>query len=187
MLAIQKKTFWYFALLLGTYLLVSGCASTKKTTQPAPTTAPAGSGLDESFDPVALNDEDIEIPAAAGEEVTPGSIRQPTPPSAVETPSINREVDGFRVQLFASRDIEKATLEKQEAELVFARDSLAVYIEFDSPMYKVRLGDCQSREEAENLRVKARRKGYPTAWIVKTRVNSLPSLPKTSDSDLDRF
>lgn len=153
----------------------------------------SGSSVNEAFDPVKLNDEDLTFPEKdlqlSGTRPLPlpgdrqNGDRQnndvtPPPGPAVE----NRVIDGFRVQLFATKDNQAATLEKQEAEFVFSPDGVGVYIEFDSPMYKLRIGDCRTREEAEELRELARQKGYPTSWIVKTKVNTNPALPQMNRS-----
>lgn len=155
----------------------------------------SGSSINEAFDPVKLNDEDLTFPEKdlqlSGTRPLPlpgdrqNSDRQNTnnvtpPPGPAEE---NRVIDGFRVQLFATKDNQAATLEKQEAEFVFSPDGVGVYIEFDSPMYKLRIGDCRNRDEAEELRELARQKGYPTSWIVKTKINTSPALPAMNNSD----
>ena len=112
--------------------------------------------IDESFDPVLLQDEDLEFP-----EKTIPRQQAEMPVLPVEVPENeeaepNRVVGGFRVQIFATQNIENATLQKKEAEFVFVSDSVSIYIEFDSPMYKIRVGDCLNRADAENLRETAR-------------------------------
>lgn len=165
-------------------LLLAGCGGTRKVTpvlddKPVP---PAAAGLDESFDPGQLNDHDLSFPDKARPVLQEDSGSQPVAGTAVSH-SQNQEMDGFRIQLFASKDIERVTIERKEAEFVFLEDDVVVYIEFDSPMYKLRIGDCQTREEADQLRQLAKQKGYAAAWIVKTRVNSLPVLPGTENDN----
>ncbi|MCB0259884.1 MAG: SPOR domain-containing protein [Calditrichaeota bacterium] len=152
----------------------------------------SSSSVNEAFDPVKLNDEDLTFPekdlqlSGARPLPLPGDRKNdalPAPPPAGPAPAVeNRVIDGFRVQLFATKDNQAATLEKQEAEFVFSPDGVGVYIEFDSPMYKLRIGDCRTRDEAEELRELARQKGYPTSWIVKTKVNTNPALPQMNRS-----
>jgi len=55
-------------------------------------------------------------------------------------------------------------------------------LEFDSPYYKVRLGDFHIREEAEEIREIVRSRGYPKAWIVKSKIWSNPEFPALEDS-----
>jgi len=147
--------------------LLASCSSTKPaTTINVPVERPA-SGDDESFDPVTLNDEDLSFREEGSNVSTPTQ----TDTNVDNTPK-RRSIDGYRVQLFASKEIDKATQEKKEAEFVFNSDGIGVYIEFDSPMYKVRIGDCATRDAAEELREVARKRGYPTSWIVKAKVSA---------------
>lgn len=177
-----------FMVLIATIFIAAGCTSSKAVSTPERVAEPESNKIDESFDPVMLQDEDIEFPASktpvqSGENLPLGEGSDTQLPVVVE----NKLVEGFRVQLFATQDIEKATLEKKEAEFSFAEDQIPVYIEFDSPMYKVRIGDCTTRDEAEQLRELARRKGYSTSWIVKTKVNTVPNLPQGEGEDSGGF
>ncbi len=169
----------------GVLLIVSlwGCSASKPVTvvkESSETTK-----RDETFDPLLLQDEDIvfpeesPLPESGASETLPG-IGLPGPEK-----EINRQVDGFRVQVYATKDIERATLEKKQAEFQFLEDSVAVYIEFDSPMYKVRVGDFVNRDDAVRFKQIARAKGYREAWIVKTKVNTHPTLPKITDVNLN--
>ncbi len=181
-MANWAKLRWIVWLGLISWLAV-GCSSSRTVQSPQPSPTTPASPVDESFDPLQLQDEDIDFPAAPAATGAAEPTGQPFIPVKEPETRQNRVVDGFRVQLFATRDRQRAMVEKKEAEYVFAEDSVAVYIEFDAPMYKVRIGDCIQRGCAEELRQKARRKGYPTAWIVKTRVNTLPVLPVISPEE----
>ncbi len=180
---MKKIVLWklsLFLLVIGAALSMFSCASSRPATRADLPPAPAAPRYDESFDPYTLEDEDITFPESAA--VVNPSERPGNAAAGQNAPvEENRQIDGFRVQLFATNFIEKATLEKKEAEYLFAEDSIAVYIEFDSPMYKVRIGDCKTRDEAERYRRLARKKGYPTAFIVKTKINTNPVLPKRQD------
>ena len=48
------------------------------------------------------------------------------------------------------------------------RFELDVYLEYDAPYYKVRVGDCPTEWQGEELLQLARRLGYPDAWLVHT-------------------
>ena len=60
-------------------------------------------------------------------------------------------------------------------------DGYNIYVEFDSPYYKVRIGDFTDRDKATEFREIAREKGYPSPWIVKTKVWSNPSLSQEEE------
>ncbi|MBN2379826.1 SPOR domain-containing protein [candidate division WOR-3 bacterium] len=84
------------------------------------------------------------------------------------TPSGNM-VSGYRVQIFASSTNEGANKVASEARFKFTE---SVYVEYDAPYYKVRVGDYKNRSDAEILREKARNVGYSDAWIVQTEVSA---------------
>ncbi len=78
--------------------------------------------------------------------------------------------DGFRIQVLAVSYRDNADRVADEV-----RDRLAgysVYVEYISDLYKVRVGDCIDRSEAETLRSKLVNLGYDGAWIVKSEVRT---------------
>ncbi len=77
------------------------------------------------------------------------------------------QVPGYRIQLVSTRDESEARIIKQEALLKF---DVEVYTIFDNPYYKVRVGNCISRLEAEALQQKAIEEDFLDAWVVKTMV-----------------
>ena len=87
-----------------------------------------------------------------------------------EKPQELEQVQGYRVQVFVSSNRENAQKIKVEAEEIFPE---RVYVPYDAPYYKVRVGDCLTRREAELLLEKAVRHGYRDAWVVRTLVNQL--------------
>lgn len=150
-----------------------GCGAGKKTLD----TSGAGEkekseGYDESFDPLTLDDDDITIQkksdnGAIEEQITSDSV---TPDQAEQTGK--REIDGWRVQILATKNIENATLVHQEASDQFALSDLKVYLIFEAPLYKVRVGDAATRNEAETVRELARDYGYVEAFAVRSKVFS---------------
>ncbi len=85
-----------------------------------------------------------------------------------EDPDYPRVVEGYRVQLFAGR-------ERKAAEGVMratqAQYEYAVYMVYEAPQYKVRIGDFVGREEAAGFCERLRREGYSDAWVVKSNVS----------------
>lgn len=167
---------------------LAACGSSRQATNTVPD--PVGPAVetpavDESFDPIVLQDEDLSFPEKAVPTERAEVSVLPGEAEANREVEQNRVVDGYRVQIFATQNIENATLQKKEAEFVFVADTVALYIEFDSPMYKIRVGDCLNRADAENLREISRKHGYPTSFIVKTKVNTVPNVPRDSDALFD--
>lgn len=85
------------------------------------------------------------------------------------TKTTTTSVPGYRVQIFASSTQEGADKIASEARFKFTE---RVYVEYDAPYYKVRVGNYKNRADAEILREKARNMGYPDAWIVQTEVTA---------------
>ena len=152
---------YLIVLILG--LLLIGCSGSKSVTKQD---THSDSNYDESFDPMTLNDNDIEFPAIAK------SVKQnkDSVTYSNNTPDTPKEVNGFRVQIIATQDLEKATLLEEEAKSQFAMSGHKTYLVFEAPLYKIRLGDFTSRDQADELKIQALRYGYREAFIVRTKV-----------------
>jgi len=77
-------------------------------------------------------------------------------------------VHGFRIQIFASNSIDEANAMKATASQIISGDS--VYVVFDPPVYKVRVGDFLTRIEASRKLSSFVEKGFPDAWVVNDRI-----------------
>ena len=75
--------------------------------------------------------------------------------------------EGYRLQIFESSSVEEAnrTLRKFERSL---KDS--VYMVFEAPLYKLRLGNFVTKKEAEKQKENLKKKGYKNIWIVRSRI-----------------
>lgn len=172
-MVLKRFQFGIISSLIITLML--SCSSGRKTARDD-TPGKESPQYDESFDPLRLNEDEIvfkEEPKATKQEDKLDQIDI----SRKSEQTQDKLIDGFRIQLFATKDIESATIAKKEAQFVFAEDSLNIYVEFDSPYYKLRIGDFREREEAVMFREVAREKGYSSSWIVKTKVWSNSSPP----------
>ncbi len=164
--------------------LFSGCAGAKKQVAPAAEETveqPLAEGqFDESFDPLSLDDDDIVIKRTHAMEgisnqpmesltFQPANREQNT--EAIPDSLITyHEVDGFRVQIFAGRNVEAATMTKTKALADFELYNQKVYFIFEAPFYKIRVGDFTDRTKAEKARELARKLGYREAFVVKSKV-----------------
>lgn len=128
-------------------------------------------GLVEDFDPMTLNDEEIEVEPLP--EQSAASTEGPLiASSAISDMSDNQvedgeEVLGFRVQLLSVSDEQSAREAKRRAMMRFNEN---VYMILDGPSYKIRVGDCRTRDEAKTIKTMAVEKGYADAWIVQSKV-----------------
>ncbi len=85
------------------------------------------------------------------------------------TTATTQKVYGYRVQIFATIYKDKAEKIRAEAQ---EKVEYPVYVEEIAPFYKVRIGDFQKREEAEQfLSVAQKSLGYSDAFVAETIIN----------------
>ena len=88
-------------------------------------------------------------------------------------------VAGYRVQVYTTQNISEAD------SILTLTDSLfngEAYLQFDAPLYKIRVGNLKSRANAETLQLVTRKKGFPRSWVLRTRVFMNLRQPKEKDS-----
>ena len=76
-------------------------------------------------------------------------------------------IEGFRVQVLATNQLVKA--EKLQKDLSSVLNQ-KIYIVFEAPNYKVRVGNFIDRNKAEIFRQNIVKKGYQSSWIIRTRI-----------------
>lgn len=77
---------------------------------------------------------------------------------------------GFRIQVFSTSSIDEAMKLKIDVLAKLPHDS--VYVVYDPPVYKVRLGDFPSRYDASIKLSSIVDQGFPDAWIVPDNIVS---------------
>ena len=89
--------------------------------------------------------------------------------------SVKSESEGYRVQVLATRYFERA-----DSLAVIMKNTVSdsVYVDFEAPNYKVRIGDFIDRDSAESLQQELMQMGYNSAWILRARINSQASIIK---------
>ena len=78
-------------------------------------------------------------------------------------------VKGYRVQVAISENQEDLIEVKKSLEEVVKEK---IYIQFELPNYKLRVGNFSSRKKAELYRNKIVRLGYRSAWVIPTLIES---------------
>jgi len=149
------------------FCLLAGCTASK-TTRTDQSERPVNNFYDESFDPLSLNDDDIVINKE--EEINLNESNKSDTNLNKETLINRKEVDGYRVQILATKNIETATLIQQKAKDQFAVMNYNTYLIFETPLYRVRVGDALNRKQAETIRDVAKDYGYDEAFIVRSKV-----------------
>lgn len=159
----------YFILLASIIVLLSSCGPSQKIVKKEPAEQAQTSPYDERFDPLSLNDDDIVIEAGNKKE-TKQVRKDVLNRDADKENLIEQEVDGWRVQIFVSNNFESATVKQEQAKSQFKEELHKVYLIFETPYYKIRVGDFVNHQEAEELRDKAREMGYNQAFLVPSKV-----------------
>ena len=87
--------------------------------------------------------------------------------------SIQTITEGFRIQLLATKDRMNAEKLLNELSVLYEEE---IYIIFEAPNYKVRIGNYIDRKDAEKVRNFLTNRGFPSAWIVRTKIQTGNSL-----------
>jgi len=85
---------------------------------------------------------------------------------SIDTNLIN-SVKGYRIQVAISQN-EKDLIDIKEKLEVIVKEK--IYIKFELPNYKLRVGNFDSRKKAEAYRNKVIQLGYRSAWVVPTLI-----------------
>lgn len=77
--------------------------------------------------------------------------------------------DGYRVQVLATDNIDEAN---QIRDAIYSKtNNKEVYVSFEPPFYKVKVGDFKSVEDASNLKFKLNQLGYSEARVIQDTIN----------------
>lgn len=89
-----------------------------------------------------------------------------------------RKMGGYRVQIYSDNNARTAKNEARSKERAVASQfpDLATYVVYDSPYWRLRVGDCKSRAEADELAAQLR-KAFPAygseITVVRDRINAV--------------
>mgnify|MGYP001341569143 CR=1 FL=1 len=86
---------------------------------------------------------------------------------AVIDTSFTTSVKGYRIQVAISQDENDLIKIKEKLELTIKEK---IYIKFELPNYKLRVGNFDSRKKAEAYRNRIIQLGYRSAWVIPTLI-----------------
>ncbi len=81
-------------------------------------------------------------------------------------------VSGYRIQIFSASSQQAAEQAQAQARNLLGRED--VYIEFEPPFFKVRIGNFRKRKEAEEFLKIVKKHGYDTPFPIETQISVLP-------------
>ncbi|RLC42166.1 MAG: hypothetical protein DRH51_01450 [Candidatus Coatesbacteria bacterium] len=125
---------------------------------------PPDDTLDEDIE--ELDETEFVVEGVIGEEDGGEAPVYEQPYSEGDTTETTYSYEGpfYRVQVIASST--KTGADKVAEEVRMKLPGKMVYVEHIGQYWKVRVGDCRTRKEAETLRDELRNLGYSDAWIV---------------------
>ena len=119
----------YLVVAIG-LIFIFGCASSSKVQTNVDQGGIKSTGkYDESFDPLTLDDDDIEINREEN-RVPVDQNQGKTETNEPEEKVVMHEVEGYRVQILATQGLESATLQQQRAIDRFAEYDYKIYDRF---------------------------------------------------------
>lgn len=89
--------------------------------------------------------------------------------SGLKTKKISGTMNGFRVQVIATDDLDEAN--KIQEELKAIKGNNEIYSVFEPPFYKILIGDFKNSDEANSLRFKLNQLGYSDSKVIKSTIN----------------
>lgn len=153
---------------LTSIILLSGCGRTPPPIIEETTEEPISYVVqDESFDPLSLDEREVIVLPKSKLKPSPEKQGGETPEQKSTPTAALVEMQGYRVQIYVTREEFDARGVEEAALLQFDE---GIYLTFDSPNYKIRVGDCVTRAQASQLRDKAVKMGYRDAWVVRSKV-----------------
>ena len=82
----------------------------------------------------------------------------------------NYAIDGFRIQIFEESGNRSSTQAREVmSEFSLKYTEIPVYLTWQAPNFKVRVGDFGTRMEAEGFLKKVKR-DYPIAWVIRDKI-----------------
>lgn len=136
------------------------------------------SGL-ERYDPLELTEDRQVVPrvSPSESEILAGSvgeqavITEPSDsgwnylPPLEQIDTLNSQA--YRVQILTAKLYGEASAARRVAEEIFDRP---VFMDYEVPYFKLRVGNFSDRYEAESYQTKAKAAGYANAWVVMVTV-----------------
>jgi len=129
-----------------------------------------------------FNPSDYNEPFVLHVEEEEEPDEEPTHIPDIDEPDTPEYLQGFRIQLYSTSDMVAAQEIHNYADSLFIDHW--IYVVYEVPFYKVRLGDFETRPQANRILAQVTDKGFRDAWIVPDRVVKDPP-EKIIDEEID--
>ena len=114
------------------------------------------------FSVVKYDIDDIDFSIMDKEEVVEEEIKTET--------TVAKRVIGYRIQIATISDFNRMREFLSKLKSQFSPTSHEVYKEYNSPNYKLRIGDFLTKEDALKVLPMVKRMGYKDAWPVRAKI-----------------
>lgn len=157
-------------LLIGCARRPGGAAPAEEDTAAGPPLDPLSTVVDREVAPEVYPLQPAAAPGSGDSLIDPLDVSYQAFDSSLSQAS---PTEVYRVQIFTSRLYNEAARERSIADEIF---NLPVYLDYEVPYYKLRVGDFLTREAAEDMVSEIRSLGYRGAWVARVvlRVNAPP-------------
>ncbi|MEE8341235.1 MAG: SPOR domain-containing protein [Candidatus Neomarinimicrobiota bacterium] len=118
------------------------------------------------FDPDSLRDDGPNVPLIINPLID-GFVPENNYTDEINNVNSGKEYNGFQIQVLSTKNGEQA--ENLRMELI-AQLNQNVFVIFEAPNYKVRMGAFTKRNEAERLQKQLYSLGHRRAWVVRARI-----------------
>ena len=174
-----KNIFRIITLLMVLYLTACGTSTSSRYIKTDDNTKEldsvsiitSGNELKETFDITPYKTE-IVVPAKKTYTVKNDKniwFDYGSPEIDVKPKSLVGTDDGFRVQVLVTDNLDEANTLK--ADVYFSKSADEVYVDFEPPFYKVKVGDFVTEKSAEDLKFKLTQLGYKDSKVIKDKIN----------------
>jgi len=119
------------------------------------------------FKQIEIQDPFFEAIQNSGEQKFSLTKKLIPPPQPIPESSKFKEIEGYRVQIFAGVDSIGTISNKIKATQITAD---TIYFLADKGLYKLQIGDYPYYPQADSVKRNFRQNGYPGAWIVKRQI-----------------
>ena len=106
--------------------------------------------------------DDIDFSATDKKNIVTEEIKQET--------TVAKRVIGYRIQIAIISDFNRMRDLLSRLETQFSATSHEVYKEYNSPNYKLRIGDFITKEDALKVLPMVKNMGYKDAWPVRAKI-----------------
>jgi cell division protein FtsN len=117
--------------------------------------------------PTPVMDTPVVTETAAAMPASNANVGTMAPAVQTTAPDSKSFIPGWRVQIHAFPSMATAEAAAAKARQHFTE---AVYVEYQAPLYKVRLGDFLTKDDARHMVNRAKAENYTQAWVVEDLV-----------------